>query len=132
MSRSHSDETRHDIEVLNDFYQQFLDRLWNAISELLGNAATAALFHAARWDKTKDHPFLADLVIQEDGVRLPFARAVQIERNQLIQAYLDYVESLQYNLQELTGESIASRLDPLIAEFKFMMARGKHSGTRET
>jgi hypothetical protein len=84
--------------------------LWNALADLLGTAATAALVRRAARRATRVSPELAELVVERDGLeyRYSLPEAWQTPTDGAHHAFHCLVGELLPVLAQLTG-SVAAR-----------------------
>ena len=110
-------------------FTELLQRLWDRLVALVGEAGTAAMFYSALRDAAGEHPFLKHIEVSEDEIRLEGLREnlASLDRTTLRRAFLAYIDGIVALLIDLTGDILVRKVQPLITEFHEALSNGKEA-----
>ena len=106
-------------EIVNIFNEQ-LEGLWERLYPVIGETATAAVFHSAKREVTRDHPFMSGVEVDETGIHLARLRQdlTVLDQATIRAGILALMDNVIAILTALTGDILVRKVQPLVEQFR--------------
>lgn len=116
------DETVHkelDKRELVDMFQDILDRVWFRLASLAGEDGTTAIFRGSLVNVVQDYPFLKEIDVTEDGIRVVRLQShlSTLDDRTIRDGFVSLLDQVIRLITDLTGDILPTKLAPLITQF---------------
>ncbi|UNC92854.1 GGDEF domain-containing protein [Candidatus Contubernalis alkaliaceticus] len=103
-----------------DNYQDMMDRIWNHLSSIIGQAATAVVFQNAMQEIQRGSPCLNKIKVDYAGVSLKqlFKQEEPVEETLMLRSLLFYFEGITTVLINLTEDMLIRQVQPLMRDIR--------------
>lgn len=100
-------------------FHDILDRFWTRLAWLAGEDGTMAIFRGSLTGVVQEYPFLKEIDITEDGIRMQRLQAhlPNLDAPMIRDGFVALLDQVIRLITDLTGDILPKKLAPLIAQF---------------